>query len=87
MSLNDVLEAVRTLSPEDRAQVKALLDSLPVASTPQMTEEEYAAHLAAKGIATLPEPMTDEDIVEEDAWEPVEVTGKPLSQMIIEERR
>lgn len=87
MSLNKVLEAVRTLSPEERAQVKALLDSLPVGAKPQMTEEEYAAHLAAKGVVTLPEPMTDEDMAEEDAWEPVEITGKPLSQMIIEERR
>lgn len=87
MSVNEVLDAVRALSPEEQAQVRALLDSLQGAPAPLMTEDEFARHLAAKGVVTLPEPMTEEDIAEEDEWEPIEVQGTPLSQMIIEERR
>ena len=87
MSVNEVLDAVRALSPEERAQVRALLDSLQGASEPQMTEDQFARYLAAKGVVTLPEPMTEEDLAEEDEWEPIEVQGTPLSQMIIEERR
>lgn len=86
MSVTEVLEAVRALSDEERAQVKALLDTLTSASKPQMTEDEFEQYLAAKGIATLPEPMTEDDWREEQEWEPIEVEGTPLSQMIIEGR-
>ncbi len=87
MSVNEVLDAVRALSPEERAQVRALLDSLQSVPVPQMTEDQFKQYLAAKGFITLPEPMTEEDHAEEDEWEPIEVQGTPLSQMIIEERR
>lgn len=56
-----------------------------------MTEDEFEQHLAAKGIITLPAPLTAEEFASEqaefDAYEPIEVSGTPLSQMIIEERR
>ena len=87
MSVTEILEAISNLSPEDRAQVKALLDTLAAAPVPHMTGEEFARRLAAKEIATLPESLTDEDFAEEDAWKPIEVKGAPLSEIIIEERR
>ncbi len=87
MSVNEVLDAVRALSPEERAQVRDLLDSLQSAPEPEMTEDEFARYLAAKGVVTLPEPMTEEDLAEEDEWKQIEAQGTPLSQMIIEERR
>lgn len=87
MSVTEILEAISYLSPEDRAQVKALLDTLAAAPVPRMTEEEFARRLAAKGIATLPGSLTDEDFAEEEAWKPIVVEGAPLSEMIIEERR
>ncbi len=86
MSITEILEAIPTLSPEELAQVKTLLDTLPSAPSPQMTEEEFARHLAAKGIVTLPSRMTDEDIADFNDYKPIEVKGTPLSQMIIEER-
>lgn len=91
MSVTEILEALPALSPEERAQVKALIDSLPDAPAPQMTEDEFEQYLATKGVITLPEPMTEEEREKEqaefDAYEPIEVKGTPLSQMIIEERR
>jgi len=38
-------------------------------------------------VITLPAPMTEDDWREEEGWHPIEVEGKPLSQIIIEERR
>lgn len=51
-----------------------------------MTEESFARYLFAKGvIGNIPDPSkwTDED----EDWEPIEVLGEPLSEMIIRERR
>ena len=87
MSVTEILEALPALSPDERAQVKALIDSLPNAPAPQMTEDEFEQYLAAKGVITLPAPMTEDDWREEEGWHPIEVEGKPLSQIIIEERR
>jgi hypothetical protein len=56
------------------------------AEEPLMTEDEFERYLVAKGIiAPVPSPA-DED-ADDDDWEPVMVTGKPLSEMVIEERR
>ncbi len=88
MSVTEILEALPALSPEERAQVKSLLDSLPTSTEPLMTESEFAEYLAAKGIVTLPQPLSAEELAaDDDDWEPIEVTGEPLSQMIIRERR
>lgn len=51
-----------------------------------MTEDEFERYLATKGVIALPEPSTETG-EDDDDWEPVEFTGQPLSQMIIEERR
>lgn len=87
MSVTEILEAVRALSPAEQEQVKALLDTLPTSTEPLMTEDEFEHYLAAKGVITLPQPMTEDDWREEEGWQPIEVEGKPLSQIIIEERR
>lgn len=51
-----------------------------------MSEEAFSKYLHAKGvIGNIPDPSkwTDED----EDWEPIEVLGEPLSEMIIRERR
>ena len=99
MGVNEILELISTLSLEERAQVKALLDVLPSAPVsepepeskqePLMTEAEFAEYLAAKGVIaplnrTAGEDEGNED--DDDDWQPIEVAGEPLSQMIIWER-
>ena len=41
MSVSEVLDAVRALSPAEQAQVRVLLDTLQSAPEPQMTEDEW----------------------------------------------
>jgi hypothetical protein len=67
---------------QGREQMNALTEP---ALTEDEREDEFEQYLAAKGVITLPDPSTEDDA--EDEWEPVTVTGKPLSEMIIEERR
>lgn len=83
-TLDRIIEEAKELTLEELQQLRATVDSL-LAETaqPLMSEDQFAKHLAAKGIITLPE-SADEG---EDDWEPVEATGKPLSEMIVEERR
>lgn len=82
MSVKEVLEAVRTLTPEERAQVRALLDTLPDGPFPP--EEEAQARLRAAGLLaeTGRRPASGRA-----RHTPVEIKGEPLSQTVIEERR
>ncbi len=84
--LDKIKEEVRELQPDELHQVRELVDTLLTEPTrPQMTEDEFEQYLAAKGVISLPEiAETDED---DDDWQPVEITGQPLSEMIVAERR
>lgn len=51
-----------------------------------MTEEEFEQHLIAKGVmVSAPSPVTD--LTQFQNRQLMEVTGKPLSETVIEERR
>ncbi|MDQ3259086.1 MAG: hypothetical protein M3R15_35355 [Acidobacteriota bacterium] len=86
-TLERVIEEARTLKPDELCTLRdAIDDLLAEGSESPISEEEFAQHLAAKGIiAPIAPPQAD--AVEDEEWEPVEFTGKPLSEMIIEERR
>ena len=81
MRVTEILQAMPALTPEDRAQVKALFDKLAAAPVRRMIEEEFARHLAARDFA---ERSGDYDF---HAYKPIEVIGTPLSRMITEEHR
>ncbi len=84
MRATEILEAMPALTPEERAQVKALLDRPAAAPLRRMIEEEFACHLAVGGGCHFPEKSGDYDF---HAHKPVEVKGTPLSPMITEEHR
>lgn len=88
-TLDKIKEEVKALAPEELQEVRELVDSLlsePL--KPKMTEEEFARYLAAKGVISLPEALSREEAEDRfDDYEPITVEGKPLSEMIIEDRR
>jgi hypothetical protein len=89
-TLEKVIEEVKELKPEELQQVREMVDSLLSGPTmrPQMTEDEFERYLAAKGVISIPEPASREMAEDEfAAYKPVTVEGRPLSEMIIEERR
>ena len=76
------------LSVEDLRQVRQLLDSILEKREiqPTMSEEEFLKELEAEGfIGKVPPPITD--FSRYDNYKPVTVTGEPISEMIIRERR
>jgi hypothetical protein len=82
--LDKIKEEVKGVSPEELHQVRALVDSLPTESAkPQMTEDEFEQYLVTKGVISVPEVAEMED----NDWQPVEATGQPLSEKIIDDRR
>jgi ElaB/YqjD/DUF883 family membrane-anchored ribosome-binding protein len=85
-TLDRIIEEAKALTPDELQQLRQTVDSLLTEARPGMTEDEFEQYLAAKGVITLPEPEADTG-AEDDDWEPVEVTGQPLSEMIVEERR
>lgn len=86
-TLERLIEETRTLEPNELCVLREVIDDLLAEnSEPPMSEEEFARHLAAKGIIA-PINHSQTAAVDDDEWEPVEFTGKPLSEMLIEERR
>jgi hypothetical protein len=84
-NLDRVIEEVKALTPDEQYKLREWLDSLLIPA-PQMTEEEYERHLLAKGIISeIPPPITD--LTPFQSRKLMEVTGKPLSETVIEERR
>lgn len=79
-----VLEEVKALSPAEQWQLRAWLDTI-LASAP-MTEDAFARHLVDVGILSeVTPPLTD--LTPYQHRQPIETTGKPLSDVILEERR
>lgn len=82
MSVSEVLEAVRAMSPEERERVRALLDALPDA-TSSAADDAAQARLHEAGL--LGETRT-RVAGTRARHSPVEIKGKPLSETIVEER-
>ncbi len=90
MSVTEILEAIPNLSLEERAQVKALLDTLPSLPEPRITEDEledaFEHELMTEGVLGEARPLPQDD-PEFYSYRPVTATGEPVSEIIIEERR
>ena len=82
MTPQEIVTEIQKLPP---AQKREILDSL-ADEPPPVTEEEFLQILLTEGvIGEIPrfENYTDED----DDFEPIEIPGKPTSEIILEERR
>lgn len=81
-----VLEAVKALPPVERHQLQTCLDSLSASAPPPMTEAAFAQELCAMGFLSAVTPSLT-DLTPYHNRQPIETTGKPLSEVILEERR
>jgi hypothetical protein len=85
-NLDRLVEEVKTLTPDEQRSLRDIVDGLLATITPQMTEEEFEQHLLKKGvISRIPPRIRDASVYANR--NPVEVEGKPVSEIIIEERR
>ena len=83
-----LLEQVKTLSPEEREQLRLLMGQQPMATNELLKEDQLQQLLLERGvISRIPPKPTPEDIARFNAWKPIPIQGKPISQTIIEDRR
>ena len=87
MKVNELVDALRALPPEQQRSVRVLLDLWLNNPGKTFTREEELNHLLlTKGIISeIPPPITDPKRFQD--WSPVEIAGEPLSETVIRERR
>lgn len=86
LQVEKVVQEIKALSPTEQWRLRALLDTLLVPPAAPMTEDECAHKLVAFGVLSeVKPPITD--FAPYQNRQPVETTGKPLSEVILEERR
>lgn len=85
MTAQEIIKQVQNLPLDEQQHIlEVLRESLSQRSQAKMSEDEVERILLAKGIiGKVPERLPDN---EEESYEPIEITGKPLSETIIEER-
>lgn len=84
-ALDKIIEEMKALTTDELQQLRATVDSLLSQSDEAAAEDEFERELMAEGFISKVEPLKDFSPYE--TYEPVRVSGKPVSEMIIEERR
>ena len=95
MTLEQILEEVRTLTPEEQRQVRAALENEGSATNGRATNEDelrreglFEQRLRAAGLLEEVPPDENEELaVAPEDWEPIVVEGEPVSETIMRERR
>ncbi len=84
-TLDRLFEEVKTLTADEQRSLRDMVDELLVKGAPAMTEEEFEQHLLKRGvISRIPPRIRDASFYANRKL--IEVEGKPLSEIIIEER-
>ncbi len=86
ITFDKVLEEVRALPPEKQQQLRELLDTWLTNAHSRPTEDEFEQRLHELGLlGEVKPPITNFRPYQNR--KPIELKGKPLSEIIIEERR
>ena len=83
MTPQEIINEIQKLPP---MQKKEVIDSISEDINQTMSEDEFEQILFAEGIIGNI-PNLDEYTDEDDDFEPIQVEGEPLSEMIMRERR
>lgn len=85
-TLDRIIEEARALPPAEQRQLREELDAIAKPPTEDELEDAFERELVAEGILSEVKPLSA-DTEDYHSYQPVTVTGKPISEMIIEERR
>ena len=85
MTLEQILAEAQTLAPDEQQQLCDALNEWLSHRRVPLTEAEFEQHLKSQGLLSeIPTPITDLSAYAQR--KPIKVSGKPLSETIIEER-
>ncbi|HZO57220.1 MAG TPA: hypothetical protein VFB63_31205 [Bryobacteraceae bacterium] len=82
--LEKILQDVQGLSNEERKQLAAMLRGANGSYPDGHSEQEFEQRLAAEGFLSIPAPAGSAPL---RLGPPLQIRGRPLSQILIEERR
>jgi hypothetical protein len=85
MTPQEIIREIEKLPLQDQQEIKDSIETA-INSGPSapMSEEEFLRMMYARGIVgNIPDLSNSEEDAE---WEPVEILGKPTSEIIIEDR-
>ena len=87
-SLNRLLDEVKRLTFDEWRELRNLMDESATQPSLSTKEDQLTQILLERGIIrrVLQKP-TEANIARYNAWKPVPIVGKTLSQTILEERR
>ena len=86
MQFAKVIEEVKALLPGEQRKLRTWLDEFLASADAPMTEDEFVHKLVEFGVLSeVKPPITD--LTPYQNRQPVDTTGKPLSEVILEERR
>lgn len=86
VALDEVLESIKALTPDEQRKLREVLDRSLEDSPPTSIDSELQQKLLAVGLLSeIRPPVTDRESYR--CYKPVEVRGKPVSETLIEERR
>ena len=83
-ALRKIVEEVERLSEVERRELRALLDRGCADATNPLTEMDLEEKLASEGFLTLPTPPLSTPAA---LPSPIRTRGRPLSELLLEERR
>jgi hypothetical protein len=84
--LNEVLDELKLLTPEEQRQLREAIDRLLSSAAAPPTEDDFEQELLRSGfLEKVKLPPADVEPIQD--WRPIDIAGKPLSETIIEERR
>lgn len=83
ITLEDILETIPDLTPDEQRQVRRKAES--VALNPPSDEALFAKMLMSKGLVTTLPSGENRDAAH--VWQPVLISEKSLSEVILEEKR
>jgi hypothetical protein len=86
LTFEKVWDDVRKLSPDELRRLRDSLDIWLRNLYTKPSEDEFERELVAMGLLNEVKP-TDMDSKHSENRQPVEVKGRPISEIIIEERR
>jgi uncharacterized membrane protein len=89
MTLEQIFEEVRALSPAEQEQLRAMLEEAREEDEANLRERERAwrRQMEARGLLRSAGPQVAQAGRRMRDWQPIVVDGKPISETIIEERR
>lgn len=85
-NLDRIVEEVRALTPDEQRTLREMLEAFVAPVQPEVSEADFEKRLLERGIISrIPPRIRDAEFYANR--KPIEVEGKPVSEIIIEERR